>query len=177
MCYLYYLQTPSSGIPLKKREKKKKGKNGKKRDNCQSIMSYRPLPLVCTSACRELRAAALPSRLTAVTFSLRWFLGTSRDTRVRSRATRQRVMAEKKANLHVCQQRSHVLALSLLRRSQRDAGSPREDARHLKNYFARFSNICNIWECLRCFWCWEESCWQRWISIDFFLRRNICYYR
>lgn len=75
-----------------------KGKNGKKRDNRQSIVSHTPLSLVCTSACRGLRAAALPSRLTAVTFSLRRFLGTSRDTRVRSRATRQRVIAKRKTS-------------------------------------------------------------------------------
>lgn len=64
--------------------------------------------------------ATMSSRLTAITFSLRRFLGTWRDTRVRPRITYQRVIAGKKnKNFTWCQQRYHVLALSLLRENQK----------------------------------------------------------
>lgn len=78
---------PPSGIPLKK-----KGKGVVERKTLQSLASCRMLPhrTVCTSACRKLaRVRDLAVAFNSRNFLFRRFLGTSRDTRVRPRATRQ----------------------------------------------------------------------------------------
>lgn len=77
----------------------KKKKNDRKRKKGRNAIIARVSCRIhrCHLYARR-HAEDLPSHLTAITFSLRRFLGTSRDTHIRSRVTRQYVIAGGKKN-------------------------------------------------------------------------------